>query len=228
MFKRSENPAASGCAESAGPKPESSPERSLELSPELSQEQRKVLLAIAHAAIAARLAGKPVTEAALLQTGSVSEVAAGERAALEKQRGVFTTLYLRGELKGCVGYPAARRPLAQAVAETACAAAFEDSRFWPVSADEAPELKISLSVLSPLVPIKPEQVEVGRHGLVISDGLRRGLLLPQVPVEHDWDRVTFLEQTCYKAGLPMDAWKKPSVTIEAFEAEVFGDEDVVG
>ena len=120
------------------------------------------------------------------------------------------------------------RALARAVAETACAAAFEDSRFLPVSSEEAPELKISLSVLSPLVPIKAEQVEVGRHGLVISDGRRRGLLLPQVAVEHGWDRETFLEQTCHKAGLPMDAWKKPSVTIEAFEAEVFGDENTSG
>jgi len=209
--QRSENPAAREVAESIRPRPEFSP------------EQRKVLLAIAHAAIAARLAGKPVTEAASLRPGTASE-----GALLEERRGVFTTLYLRGELKGCVGYPAAMRPLARAVAETACAAAFEDSRFWPVTAEEAPELKISLSVLSPLVPIRPEQVEVGRHGLVISDGLRRGLLLPQVPVEHDWDRETFLEQTCYKAGLPIDAWKKASVTIEAFEAEVFGDQDISG
>ena len=221
MFKPSDNPAAAEVAESIRPKPE------------YSQEQRKILLTIAHAAIAARLAGKPVTEAASLRPGSVSAGSAGESSvsewsALKERRGVFTTLYLRGELKGCVGYPAAMRPLAQAVAETACAAAFEDSRFLPVSEEEARELKISLSVLSPLVPIKPDQVEVGRHGLVISDGRRRGLLLPQVAVEHEWDRETFLEQTCHKAGLPRDAWKKPSVTIEAFEAEVFGDEGVNG
>ena len=85
-------------------------------------------------------------------------------------------------------------------------------------------MKISLSVLSQLFPIDAADVEVGRHGLVISDGVRRGLLLPQVPVEHGWDRKTFLEQTCRKAGLPMEAWKK-STTIEAFVAEVFGDDE---
>ena len=83
-------------------------------------------------------------------------------------------------------------PLYRAVAETARAAAFEDSRFLPVTKEEAPQLEISLSVLSRLFPIQPEAVEVGRHGLVISQGVRRGLLLPQVPVEHGWDRKTFL------------------------------------
>ena len=86
-------------------------------------------------------------------------------------------------------------------------------------------LEISLSVLSRLFPIHPDAVEVGRHGLVISEGARRGLLLPQVPVEHAWDRETFLEQTCRKAGLPLDAWRK-AATLEAFTAEVFGDADL--
>jgi uncharacterized protein (TIGR00296 family) len=86
-------------------------------------------------------------------------------------------------------------------------------------------LEVSLSVLSPLFPIRPDAVEVGRQGLVVSLGGRRGLLLPQVPVEHGWDRETFLEQTCRKAGLPLDAWRR-GATIEAFTAEVFGDGDV--
>ncbi|MGB9236538.1 MAG: AmmeMemoRadiSam system protein A [Terriglobales bacterium] len=188
--------------------------------PEYSPEQRKVLLAIAHQAIASRIAGKPMP-------GQLpfSPVSPNPWAALEEPRGVFTTLYLQGDLRGCVGYVAAMRPLFQAVAETACAAAFEDSRFLPVTPEEAPALKISLSVLSQLFPIKAAQVEVGRHGLVISDGIRRGLLLPQVPVEHGWDRETFLEQTCRKAGLPVDAWRE-SATIEAFVAEVFGEDEV--
>ena len=111
-------------------------------------------------------------------------------------------------------------------AETARSAAFEDSRFWPVEPAEASDLKISLSVLSALFPIEPDQVIVGRHGLLISDERRRGLLLPQVPTEHGWDRETFLAQTCHKAGLPLDAWRRESVTIEAFEAEVFGDDEI--
>jgi AmmeMemoRadiSam system protein A len=111
------------------------------------------------------------------------------------------------------------------VAETARAAAFDDSRFLPVTQEEASQLEVSLSVLSRLVSILPEAVEVGRHGLLISDGVRRGLLLPQVPVEYGWDRETFLQQTCRKAGLPLDAWRK-TATIVAFTAEVFSDADV--
>jgi AmmeMemoRadiSam system protein A len=209
MFKPSENFAAN--AES-GSEPHV---------PEFFPEQRRVLLAIAHLAIASRLAGKPLPDWQASKTGSPDLWTK-----LEAPRGVFTTLHLHGSLRGCVGYVAAIRPLFQAVAETACAAAFEDSRFRPVTAQEAPHLKISLSVLSPLFPIRAEQVVIGRHGLVISDGIRRGLLLPQVPEEHGWDRETFLEQTCHKAGLPADAWKGKSATIEGFVAEVFGDDEL--
>lgn len=189
--------------------------------PEFSTEQRKILLCIAHQAIVSGAGHEPLLNEPPVAAASSPNV----WALLLEPRGVFASLYLGGELRGCVGYAAPIRPLYRAVAETARAAAFEDSRFWPVSAAEAPELKISLSVLSPLFPIDAGQVEVGRHGLVISDGMRRGLLLPQVPGEHGWDRETFLEQTCYKAGLPADAWRK-GATIEAFTAEVFGDEDV--
>jgi AmmeMemoRadiSam system protein A len=208
MFKPSENLTASEEADSVRHTPEYSP------------EQREILLAIAHEAIASKIAGRP-----LPGKPPLDRAAASLWTALEEPRGVFTTLYLRGELRGCVGYVAAIKPLFQAVAETACAAAFDDSRFWPLRAEEAPELKISLSVLSQLFPIDAAHVEVGRHGLVISDGMRRGLLLPQVPVEHGWDRETFLEQTCRKAGLPSDAWSK-QVTVEAFTAEVFKDDDI--
>ncbi|MGB0038301.1 MAG: AmmeMemoRadiSam system protein A, partial [Terriglobales bacterium] len=143
--------------------------------------------------------------------------------ALAEPRGVFTTIYLEHQLRGCVGYALPIHPLYRAIAESARAAAFEDTRFWPVTPEEAGKLQFSLSVLSPLFRIAAGGVEVGRHGLVISDGKRRGLLLPQVPVEHRWDRETFLAQTCHKAGLPLDAWQK-SATIEAFTAEVFDDE----
>jgi len=144
-----------------------------------------------------------------------------------ERRGVFTTLYLEGNLRGCVGYALPVAPLYLAVADSARAAAFEDGRFWPVTESEAPRLLISLSVLSRLFPILPDQVEVGRHGLVVSLGPQRGLLLPQVPVEHQWDRETFLEQTCRKAGLALDAWRH-GASLEAFTAEVFGDEGAAG
>jgi AmmeMemoRadiSam system protein A len=176
---------------------------------EYSQPERATLLKLAHAAIEAAVEGREFR----LEAPS---------AHLAEARGVFTTIYLRHELRGCVGYVFPMAPLFRAVAETARAAAFDDSRFPPVSRDEAPLLKASLSVLSPLKPIEAAQVEIGRHGLIVSMAGHRGLLLPQVPAEHGWDRVTFLEQTCRKAGLPVDAWKM-GATLEAFTAEVFGE-----
>ena len=143
---------------------------------------------------------------------------------LSELRGAFTTLHLVQRLRGCVGYPNAIVPLYRTVIETARAAAFDDPRFAPLTLVEAPEVKVSLSVLSPLKPILADEVEVGRHGLVVSLNGYRGLLLPQVPVEHGWNRVTFLEQTCRKAGLPTNAWREGAI-IEAFTAEVFRDED---
>ncbi len=184
---------------------------------EFTREQCHVLLGIARAAIALALEGQPLPDS---PPGSPSSPWPG----LIQPRGVFTTLYLAGQLRGCVGYALPIHPLYRAVAETARAAAFEDSRFWPVTPEEASALQFSLSVLSPLFPIAASEVEVGRHGVLISQGKRRGLLLPQVPVEHHWDRETFLAQTCHKAGLPLDAWRN-SATIEAFTAEIFGDED---
>lgn len=228
MFRRSENPAGSGDAHGA-----SGAEFVAEVSREFSPEQRKTLLSIARAAIASGMRGEALPEtqqAGSLPTSagmSASETAtAAPGSWLLEPRGVFTTLYIGEQLRGCVGYPAPIRPLHQALAETARAAAFDDSRFRPVRPEEVRELRISVSVLSPLFPIRPEQVEIGRHGLVISDGARRGLLLPQVPVEYGWDRETFLAQTCHKAGLATDAWRG-SATIQAFTAEVFGDDDSV-
>jgi AmmeMemoRadiSam system protein A len=187
---------------------------------EFSPDLRTLLLRIAHEAISSALVARPTDPGRAPLEFQPAQLPAS----LLVERGVFTTLYLQGELRGCVGYASALRPLARAVAETARAAAFEDSRFWPVGAEEAAELKISLSVLSPLIAIDPSQVEIGRHGLVITQGMRRGLLLPQVAVERGWDRETFLGQTCRKAGLPADAWRADSATIEAFTAEVFGDD----
>lgn len=180
-----------------------------ELQPEYTQEERTALLRLAHEAIVA-----------VLENRDRRPFMASEH--LCQLRGAFTTVYSQGRLRGCVGYPTAVSPLYQTVIETAQSAAFEDPRFVPVTLSEAPGLKISISVLSPVAPIRAEDVIIGRHGLIISEGVFRGLLLPQVPVEHGWDRMTFLEQTCRKAGLPLNAWKS-GATIEAFTAEVFGD-----
>jgi AmmeMemoRadiSam system protein A len=178
--------------------------------PEFSREERAILLQFAHDSILSALGGREISFEP--PTPHLAE-----------PRGVFTTLHLFGELRGCVGYVLPIAPLYAAVGETARAAAFEDTRFYAVTAEEAPALEIELSVLSPPQEISPETIEVGRHGLIISRAGYRGLLLPQVPVEHGWDRIAFLEQTCRKSGLPLDAWQK-GATIEAFTAEVFGDE----
>ncbi len=194
---------------------------------EFSSEERTQLLRLAHDSILSALQHREIS----LDPPTPH---------LAEPRGVFTSLYLpknlpgdlpgnrlgeeRGkeELRGCVGYILPTCSVFRAVAETARAAAFEDNRFSPVTQEEAPHLEIELSILSPAKPVRAEEIEVGRHGLLISWHGRRGLLLPQVPVERAWDRTIFLEQTCRKAGLPADAWQK-GASIEAFTAEVFGE-----
>jgi len=179
---------------------------------EYSPEERTLLLQLAHQAITAALDQREIS-----LTPPTPHLA--------EPRGAFATLYYRGVLRGCVGYVFPVTPLYRTVAESARGAAFEDSRFPPVTPAEATDLQVSLSILSRLEPIQPEAVEIGRHGLLVSLGVCRGLLLPQVPVEHGWDRITFLEQTCKKAGLPSSAWQA-GAELQAFTAEVFGDRRV--
>ena len=179
---------------------------------EFSREERSLLLQLAHQSIAAALEHR-----------EISLVPPNPH--LAEPRGVFTTLYYHGDLRGCVGYIFPVMSLYRTVAESARGAAFDDSRFAPVTREQAAELEVSLSILSPPQPIRPEDVEIGRHGLLIKMGDYRGLLLPQVPIEHKWDRIAFLEQTCKKAGLPIDAWQT-GAQVEAFTAEIFGDGDV--
>ena len=180
-----------------------------DLQPEYTQEERTTLLQLAHEGILATLENREPRP--FSPTGH-----------LDEYRGAFTTVYSRGQLRGCVGYPAATMPLYRAVIETAQSAAFEDPRFVPITLSEVPDLRVSISVLSLVFSIRADDVVVGRHGLIVSQHGSRGLLLPQVPLEHGWDRVTFLEQTCRKAGLPLNAWKS-GAKLEAFTAEVFGD-----
>jgi uncharacterized protein len=181
---------------------------------EFSHEERGTLIRLAHESIQSALEHREIP----LQPPSPH---------LAEQRGAFTTLYLHGELRGCVGFVVPTSSVYRTVADTARAAAFEDTRFYPVTLEEAPHLKIELSILSRPQPIAPEQIEIGRHGLLISMHCRRGLLLPQVPIEHHWDRITFLQQTCRKAGLPPDAWQH-GAEIHAFTAEIFGEKSASG
>jgi hypothetical protein len=142
---------------------------------------------------------------------------------LKETRGAFVTLTVDGDLRGCVGYPLPVKPLDETVIEMAVAAASQDTRFDPLSQREMGRLRIEISVLGLPRPVaSPEEVEVGRHGIIVSKGFHRGLLLPQVPVEHGWDRETYLRHGCLKAGLGPDEWKR-GAKIEVFTAQVFSE-----
>lgn len=144
-----------------------------------------------------------------------------ENPRLIEKKGAFVTIKKRGQLRGCIGFIESRLPLYQSIMQTAVYAACRDTRFLPVREDELDELEIEISVLSPLRKIDdPQMVKIGKHGLVIAKNGKKGLLLPQVPVENHWDQKTFLERTCTKAGLPKDAWRR-GADIFVFEAIIF-------
>jgi uncharacterized protein len=137
----------------------------------------------------------------------------------------FVTVTVNGVLRGCIGRVDASDPLAAVVTRCAIGAAFEDPRFAPIDASDLPDLRVHVSVLTPLVPLDDvEMLEVGRHGLVVQHGHRHGLLLPQVAAERGWSPVDFLEHTCLKAGLSRDAWRE-GAELYVFEAEVFHEDE---
>jgi len=141
---------------------------------------------------------------------------------LQEKRGVFVTITKNGLLRGCIGMVHAREPLVDAVREMAVAAAFDDPRFPPVNESELPDLDYEISVMSPLSLVTdPESIVVGRDGLMIRMATHSGLLLPQVATENNWDRKTFLEQTCLKAGLPKNSYREKSAQIYKFTVEKF-------
>ncbi|HYW43761.1 MAG TPA: AmmeMemoRadiSam system protein B [Bryobacteraceae bacterium] len=149
---------------------------------------------------------------------------AAESAALAQERGAFVTLKEKGQLRGCIGYVAPIKPLYLTVRDVASLAALRDRRFRPVAAAELGALEYEISVLSPLRRVLDiKEIQVGEHGLIIRKGDIEGLLLPQVATEEKWDRVTFLEQTCYKAGLAGRAWQDADTDIFRFTAVVFGE-----
>ncbi len=143
---------------------------------------------------------------------------------LDRPGAAFVTLHVRGELRGCIGHLGVDEPLGRVVAGCAVAAASSDPRFASIGRDDLPQLDVELSVLGPLEPItRVDEIEIGRHGLVVEDRQRRGLLLPQVATEWHFDAATFLAHTCRKAGLPPDAWTR-GARMWRFEAEVFGED----
>ncbi len=139
------------------------------------------------------------------------------------RRGVFVTLHVRKRLQGCIGVIEANEPLGEAIVRCAASAALEDPRFAPMKTEQLGELNIEISLLSPLEPIAPESIEIGHHGLFVRLHAQRGLLLPQVAIEHRLTRQQFLEETCRKAGLRSEAWRDPEARLFGFTCEVFSE-----
>jgi AmmeMemoRadiSam system protein A len=175
----------------------------------LTRMQQNVLLSAARSAIAAEVKNEPAPHFVSAD------------AALLEPHGAFVTLYRAGELRGCIGYIESPMPLLETVEEVAIRSATEDPRFLPITAEELDDIDIEISVLSSPATVKNiDDIDVGRHGLIIEAGRMRGLLLPQVATEYGWDRETFLRETCRKAGLPPGSWKSPGTKIYSFTAEI--------
>ena len=185
----------------------------------LLESEREFLLGLARESIRARLfkGHAPKQDAERIEK-------AGPH--LEEPRGCFVTLHRKKHLRGCIGTFYGEGELWENVSNMAVQSAFYDPRFSSLRESEFDEIDIEISVLTPLRPIKNvEEIKVGVHGIYITKGPFRGVLLPQVATEQGWDRKTFLEHTCLKAGLPTSAWKEPGITIEIFGAEVFGEKE---
>ena len=181
---------------------------------DISRENRCLLLKTARASIKAKQNGESFT---------LPETPDG----LDFMSGCFVTIHLRGRLRGCIGNFRDDVNIVENVADMACQAAFADPRFGPVSKDELGMCNIEISVLSPMIKTKAEDITVGRDGIYIVKGFSRGVLLPQVATEHGWDTETFLSQTCVKAGLPPESWKEPETEILRFEALVFQENNLI-
>ena len=144
-----------------------------------------------------------------------------------ERHGVFVTLHVRGRLRGCIGVIEPDEPLGEAVVRSAVSAAVRDPRFPALRAEEIDILQIEISLLSTPQVVQPGEIQLGRHGLLVIRGAKRGLLLPQVAVEHRLNMEQFLAETCYKAELPRDAWRDPETRILAFTCEVFSEDAMV-
>lgn len=183
----------------------------------LTPEQGKSLLQLARSTIGAHLQGQ------------TPEKPTGYDPVFNKKRGVFVTLNtLDGNLRGCIGYPEPIKPLINAVMDSAINAAVHDPRFPAVTNDEIGNIEIELTVLTPpeLIEVKSpaqyrHQIQIGRDGLIVERGVSKGLLLPQVADEYNWEEEEFLQQTCLKAGLPQDAWEDPATKVYKFQGQIF-------
>lgn len=176
---------------------------------ELSKQDRDTLKIIARETLAARLDHR-------------SPVYPEHSLALEKRYGMFVTIKVHGQLRGCIGRMSSNHPLIDTVKDMALAAGFEDPRFPPLSHTELPLLDLEITILGPLEPLSPpDNFTIGTHGLFISSHGRSGVLLPQVAVEYGWSKTEFLQHVCLKAGLAPEIWKSPDSDLYRFEGTVF-------
>lgn len=180
----------------------------------LTSSEKRTLLKIARQAIESELLGVPMIFPDI------------KSASLLLHRGAFVTIQKHRELRGCIGIFTANKPLFEVVADMAISAAFQDPRFYPLRKDELEEIDIEISALTPLRQITDmEEIQVGIHGIYIVSPYGSGVLLPQVATEYGWDRITFLDQTCRKAGLSKGCWKESTSKVYIFSAEIFSEED---
>lgn len=179
---------------------------------DLTNPEKKLLLETARESISSRLENRKG------RYGTPTEK-------LETPLGAFVTLHIHGRLRGCIGHMVPVYPLFTAVKRLAIESAFHDPRFPPLTIDELPEIDIEISVLSPLEEISSvDRINVGTHGILMRNGGRSGVLLPQVPVEQGWDLEEFLINTCRKAGMNGDCWKDRNTVIQIFSAVIFSED----
>jgi AmmeMemoRadiSam system protein A len=177
----------------------------------LNDSQKKFLLKLARDAITH-----------YLNTGKHMKIKIDDSAMKEK-RGAFVTIKVNRNLRGCIGYPLPTDALSKTIIDAAIMAATKDYRFQPLTKEELSDTRIEISVLSlPQAIKKPSEIQIGKHGIIVTRGMNKGLLLPQVPLEWNWDLKTYLRHGCLKAGLEEDAWKKDA-EIQIFSAQVFSE-----
>ena len=182
---------------------------------EITLEERKILLSIARESISSAFGGKPEINA---------EYPA--RPLFTSHCGAFVTLTAGCRLRGCVGFILSDKPLIETIKDAALYAAFEDHRFMPLKENELDNIKIEISILSEPFPMNGyDDIVIGRHGLILEERGRRGLLLPQVPVEHKMDRDSYLDAICEKTGFPPGYWRNKQLKMSLFTADVFGEKE---
>jgi AmmeMemoRadiSam system protein A len=184
--------------------------------PSLSEAERRSALELARAAVVETVSHRKLPDL-IPRDGIFAE-----------RHGVFVTQHVRGHQQGCIGVVEPDEPLGAAIVRCAASAALEDPRFPPLRVDQLGELSIEISLLSPPAPISAEAIELGRHGLLVALHAQRGLLLPQVALEHRLTREQFLEETCRKAGLRREAWQDAEARLFGFTCEVFSDHEKGG